>query len=85
MPVLLLMVATASLLPLPGPYLAQVEVGQQQDDQGDEEEDRPGLGQGARSRLPVKNAWFNFCLRKRIASFEAQTKLAASTDFPPGE
>ena len=24
-------------------------------------------------------------LRKRIASFEAQTKLAASTDFPPGE
>jgi NAD(P)-dependent dehydrogenase (short-subunit alcohol dehydrogenase family) len=24
-------------------------------------------------------------LRKRIASFEAQTELAASTDFPPGE
>ena len=24
-------------------------------------------------------------LRKRIAGFEAQTKLAASTDFPPGE
>lgn len=24
-------------------------------------------------------------LRKRIADFEAQTKLAASTDFPPGE
>jgi NAD(P)-dependent dehydrogenase (short-subunit alcohol dehydrogenase family) len=24
-------------------------------------------------------------LRKRIASFEAQTKIAASTDFPPGE
>jgi hypothetical protein len=24
-------------------------------------------------------------LRKRIASFEAQTKLAASTDFPPGK
>src|SRR5208337_432746 len=24
-------------------------------------------------------------LRKRIASFEAQTQLAASTDFPPGE
>jgi NAD(P)-dependent dehydrogenase (short-subunit alcohol dehydrogenase family) len=24
-------------------------------------------------------------LRKRIANFEAQTKLAASTDFPPGE
>jgi NAD(P)-dependent dehydrogenase (short-subunit alcohol dehydrogenase family) len=24
-------------------------------------------------------------LRKRIASFEAQTKLAASTDFPPGQ
>jgi hypothetical protein len=23
-------------------------------------------------------------LRKRIADFEAQTKLAASTDFPPG-
>ena len=23
-------------------------------------------------------------LRKRIASFEAQTDLAASTDFPPG-
>jgi hypothetical protein len=23
-------------------------------------------------------------LRKRIASFEAQTQLAASTDFPPG-
>jgi hypothetical protein len=24
-------------------------------------------------------------LRKRIASFEAQTELAASTDFPPGK
>jgi len=24
-------------------------------------------------------------LRKRIASFEAPTDLAASTDFPPGE
>jgi len=24
-------------------------------------------------------------LRQRIASFEAQTALAASTDFPPGE
>jgi len=24
-------------------------------------------------------------LRKRIAGFEAQTELAASTDFPPGE
>jgi hypothetical protein len=24
-------------------------------------------------------------LRKRIASFEAQTDLAATTDFPPGE
>jgi NAD(P)-dependent dehydrogenase (short-subunit alcohol dehydrogenase family) len=24
-------------------------------------------------------------LRKRIADFEAQTELAASTDFPPGE
>jgi len=24
-------------------------------------------------------------LRKRIASFEAQTELATSTDFPPGE
>jgi hypothetical protein len=24
-------------------------------------------------------------LRERIASFEAQTELAASTDFPPGE
>jgi hypothetical protein len=24
-------------------------------------------------------------LRKRIASFEAQTELAASADFPPGE
>ena len=24
-------------------------------------------------------------VRKRIASFEAQTALAASTDFPPGE
>jgi hypothetical protein len=24
-------------------------------------------------------------LRKRIASFEAQTELAASTDFPPAE
>jgi hypothetical protein len=24
-------------------------------------------------------------LRKRIASFEGQTELAASTDFPPGE
>ncbi len=24
-------------------------------------------------------------LRKRIISFEAQTELAASTDFPPGE
>jgi alkylhydroperoxidase/carboxymuconolactone decarboxylase family protein YurZ len=24
-------------------------------------------------------------LRKRLASFEAQTALAASTDFPPGE
>jgi hypothetical protein len=24
-------------------------------------------------------------LRKRIANFEAQTELAASTDFPPGE
>ena len=24
-------------------------------------------------------------LRQRIASFEAQTELAASTDFPPGE
>jgi hypothetical protein len=24
-------------------------------------------------------------LRKRIADFEAQTDLAASTDFPPGE
>jgi len=23
-------------------------------------------------------------LRKRIAGFEAQTQLAASTDFPPG-
>jgi hypothetical protein len=23
-------------------------------------------------------------LRKRIAGFEAQTELAASTDFPPG-
>jgi hypothetical protein len=24
-------------------------------------------------------------LRKRMAGFEAQTELAASTDFPPGE
>jgi hypothetical protein len=24
-------------------------------------------------------------LRKRIANFEAQKKIAASTDFPPGE
>jgi hypothetical protein len=24
-------------------------------------------------------------LRERIAGFEAQTELAASTDFPPGE
>ena len=24
-------------------------------------------------------------LRKRVAGFEAQTELAASTDFPPGE
>jgi hypothetical protein len=24
-------------------------------------------------------------LRKRIADFETQTELAASTDFPPGE
>ena len=24
-------------------------------------------------------------LRKRIASFEVQTELASSTDFPPGE
>jgi len=24
-------------------------------------------------------------LRKRIASFKAQTELAVSTDFPPGE
>jgi hypothetical protein len=24
-------------------------------------------------------------LRKRLAGFEAQTELAASTDFPPGE
>jgi len=24
-------------------------------------------------------------LRKRVAEFETQTELAASTDFPPGE
>src|SRR4051794_38943313 len=45
MPVLLLMVSTASLLPLPRPDLAKIEVAKQQDTQGDEE-DCPGLGQG---------------------------------------
>jgi hypothetical protein len=35
------------------------------------------LGAGARRHAAT--------LRQRIANFEAQTLLAASTDFPPGE
>jgi hypothetical protein len=36
------------------------------------------------SRLPALESTLT-TLRERIASFDAQTELAASTEFPPGK